>query len=80
MSAELLQVLIPMLTDRPKRRFNVFEVMRHGSHEKQLSNVFAWLLDAEGTHGMGDVFQRIFLAEVNRRLRRSHRRCPRYPR
>ena len=69
MSAELLQVLIPMLTDRPKRRFNVFEVMRHGSHEKQLSNVFAWLLDAEGTHGMGDVFQRIFLAEVNRRLR-----------
>lgn len=69
MSAELLQVLIPMLTDRPKRRFNVFEVMRHGTHEKQLSNVFAWLLDAEGTHGLGDVFQRIFLAEVNRRLR-----------
>lgn len=58
-----------MLTDRPKRRFNVFEVMRHGSHEKQLSNVFAWLLDAEGTHGLGEVFQRIFLAEVNRRLR-----------
>lgn len=69
MSDQLLQVLIPMLTDRPKRRFNVFEVMRHGTHEKQLSNVFAWLLDAEGTHGLGHVFQRIFLAEVNRRLR-----------
>lgn len=69
MSDQLLQVLIPMLTDRPKRRFNVFEVMRHGTHEKQLSNVFAWLLDAEGTHGLGEAFQRIFLAEVNRRLR-----------
>jgi len=67
-TAELLQVLIPMLTDRPKRRFNVFEVMHHGTHEKQLSNVFAWLLDADGTHGLGDAFQRIFVGEVNHRL------------
>ena len=58
-----------MLTDRPKRRFNVFEVMHHGTHEKQLSNVFSWLLDIDGTHGLGDGFQRIFLAEVNRKLR-----------
>lgn len=57
-----------MLTDRPKRRFNVFDVMHHGTHEKQLSNVFAWLLNADGTHGLGDAFQRIFIAEVNRRL------------
>ena len=58
-----------MLTDRPKRRFNVFDVMHHGTHEKQLSNVFAWLLDVEGTHGLGETFQRIFLAEVNLGLR-----------
>lgn len=57
-----------MLTDRPKRRFNVFDVMHHGTHEKQLSNVFAWLLKADGTHGLGDAFQRIFIAEVNRKL------------
>ena len=68
MSDQLLKVLIPMLTDRPKRRFNVFEVMRHGTHEKQLSNVFAWLLKVDGTHGLGDAFQRIFVAEVNHRL------------
>lgn len=40
--------------------------MRHGTWEKQLSNVFAWLLDAEGTHGLGDVFQRIFTEEATR--------------
>jgi hypothetical protein len=65
---QLVQVLIPMLTDRPQRRFNVFEVMHHGTHEKQLSNVFAWLLNTDGTHNLGDAFQRIFLAEVNREL------------
>ena len=58
-----------MLTDRPRARFNVFDVMRHGTHEKQLSNVFAWLLRADGTHGLGDAFQRVFIAEVDRKLR-----------
>lgn len=41
--------------------------MRHGTWEKQLSNVFAWLLDAEGTHRLGDAFQRIFIDEVRGR-------------
>jgi hypothetical protein len=67
-SDELLTILVPMLTNRPKGRFNVFEVMHHGTHEKQLSNVFAWLLDIQGTHHLGDAFQRIFLEAVNREL------------
>ncbi|SMY13253.1 PD-(D/E)XK nuclease family protein [Brevibacterium jeotgali] len=45
--------------------FNVFDVMHHGTHEKQLSNVFAWLLDVGGTHGLGDRFLRSFIDEVN---------------
>lgn len=65
---QLLSVLAPMLTTRPQRRFNVFEVMHHGTHEKQLSNVFAWLLNADATHGLGDAFQRIFVEEVNQGL------------
>lgn len=61
---DLVTGLLPLLGRSLKAGFNVFDVMRHGSHEKQLSNVFAWLLDADGTHGMGDVFQRIFLAQL----------------
>ncbi|PWJ25483.1 PD-(D/E)XK nuclease superfamily protein [Branchiibius hedensis] len=50
--------------------FNVFDVMRHGSHEKQLSNVFAWLLnpDLKATHGLKNLPQQIFLSEINRGL------------
>ena len=47
--------------------FNVFDVMHHGTHEKQISNVFRWLLEAEGTHGLADAFVRIFIDQVNRR-------------
>jgi hypothetical protein len=46
-------------------QFNVFRVMHHGTHEKQLSNVFAWLLRADATHHLGDAFQRILLSRVN---------------
>lgn len=42
--------------------------MHHGTHEKQISNVFAWLLSVDGTHGLGDAFQRIFVEQVNRIL------------
>src|SRR5699024_5615354 len=42
--------------------------MHHGTHEKQLSNVFAWLLDSSGTHGLGDTFQGLFVDHVNTRL------------
>ena len=68
MPDHLLTVLAPMLTNRAQLRFNVFDVMHHGTHEKQLSNVFAWLLKADATHGLGSAFQRIFVEEVNLRL------------
>ncbi|APX34027.1 hypothetical protein BH708_16380 [Brachybacterium sp. P6-10-X1] len=49
-------------------QFNVFRVMHHGTHEKQLSNVFAWLLNSTASHELGDAFQRIFLERINDEL------------
>lgn len=57
--------LLPALSRSLAEEFNVFRVMHHGTHEKQLSNVFAWLLRPEATHELGDTFQRIFLDRVN---------------
>lgn len=69
MPDDLVTQLLPILVrPREKPEFNVFEVMHHGTHEKQLSNVFAWLLDPSGSHRLGDVPQRIFIDEVNRGL------------
>ena len=68
MNEEMVTTLLPILAKRLEREFNVFNVMHHGTHEKQLSNVFAWLLDADETHKCGDAFLRIFLDEVNRGL------------
>ena len=65
---ELVTALVPSLSRSLAEQFNVFRVMHHGTHEKQLSNVFAWLLDEEGTHNLGDVFQRIFVHQVNQGL------------
>jgi hypothetical protein len=64
----LVTALVPTLSRSLAERFNVFRVMHHGTHEKQLSNVFAWLLRVDGTHELGDVFQRIFVDHVNRQL------------
>ena len=64
----LLTRLLPTLTQPQATRFNVFDVMHHGTHEKQLSNVFAFLLDQFGTHGLGNLFTRIFIDEINRRI------------
>lgn len=63
-----MTALVPSLSKSLAEQFNVFRVMRHGTHEKQLSNVFAWLLDAQATHQLGDAFQRIFLECVNAQL------------
>ncbi len=63
----LVTLLLPALGGRTRPGFNVFDVMHHGTHEKQLSNVFAWLLDHEGTHGLGDRFQQIFIGVVNQK-------------
>ncbi|WP_313554936.1 PD-(D/E)XK nuclease family protein [Miniimonas arenae] len=64
----LVTALVPSLSRSLAEQFNVFRVMHHGTHEKQLSNVFAWLLRPEATHGFGDSFQRLFIEQVNRGL------------
>ncbi len=71
MHDQLVTSLVPILADRSEAEFNVFDVMHHGTHEKQLSNVFAWLLDTDGSHKLGDAFQRIFIDEANRGLGRD---------
>lgn len=65
---QTVTALVPSLSRSLAEQFNVFRVMHHGTHEKQLSNVFAWLLRVDGTHGLGDAFQRIFVEHVNRGL------------
>ena len=61
MAADLVTGLLPVLGRSLEPGFNVFDVMHHGVHEKQMSNVFRWLLEPEGTHGFGDRFVRIFV-------------------
>lgn len=65
---EIVTALVPSLSRSLAEQFNVFRVMHHGTHEKQLSNVFAWLLSADGTHALGDAFQRLFIEQVNQSL------------
>ena len=65
---DLATALLPVLQRSLEARFNVFDVMHHGTHEKQISNVFRWLLETEGNHHLGDTFLRIFIDEVNRGL------------
>ena len=64
----MVTALVPSLSRSLAEQFNVFRVMHHGTHEKQLSNVFAWLLNSQGTHGLGDTFQQIFVEQVNQGL------------
>jgi hypothetical protein len=45
-------------------RFNIFRVLRATHHEIRHSNMLAWLLDPEETHGLGDRFIRRWLMEV----------------
>jgi hypothetical protein len=69
MSSDLVTRLLPILTRPPgEADFNIFDVLHHGTHEKQLSNLFAWLLHPEGTHRLGDTFLHIFIDEVSRAL------------
>lgn len=63
---QMVTALVPSLSKSLAEQFNLFRVMHHGTHEKQLSNVFAWLLNPEGTHELGDAFQRLFVEHVNR--------------
>ena len=68
MTTDMISRLLPALRGQRNAGFNVFDVMRHGTHEKQLSNVFRWLLEKDGTHHLGEAFQRIFIDEVNKTL------------
>jgi hypothetical protein len=65
MDADLVTNLLTVLGRSLDKSFNLFDVMHHGTHEKQLSNIFAWLLDVGGTHQLGDQFVRIFINAVN---------------
>lgn len=66
---DFVTMLLPGLSRSLGEQFNIFRVMHHGTHEKQLSNIFAWLLATDATHKLGDAFQRAFLARVNGQLR-----------
>lgn len=68
MAQDLVTSLLPTLTQPWREEFNVLNVMHHGRHEKQISNIFTWLLDTEGSHNLGDRFLRIFVAELNTQL------------
>lgn len=76
MGDELVTALIPVLAEPTQRDFNVFDVLHHGTHEKQISNLFAWLLDPSETHNLGDAFQRIFIDEINESLPSDQRVAP----
>ncbi|MDN4489256.1 PD-(D/E)XK nuclease family protein [Demequina sp. SYSU T00068] len=65
MRPDLVSYLLPVLGRSTDVGFNVFDVMHHGQHEKQISNVFRWLLDADGTHSLGGSVVRIFVDAVN---------------
>lgn len=65
MTDDLVNAMVPVLGRSLDPQFNVFDVMHHGLHEKKISNVFRWLLNADGTHGLGDRFVRVFIEAVN---------------
>lgn len=64
-SNDLTSRLLPVLGRSLDVGFNVFDVMHHGTHEKQLSNVFRWLLEIGGTHNFEGLGQRLFLEQVS---------------
>lgn len=45
-------------------RFNIFRVLRTAKHEIRHSNMLAWLLAPDESHGMGDRFFRLWLMHV----------------
>ena len=66
-SQMLATKLIPIFADVRPPEFNTIAVLRHGTHEKNLSNLFAWLLDPGGSHRLGNQFAGIFIKHVNAR-------------
>jgi len=66
MAGDMVTRLVPTLIQPWREDLNILNVMHHGTHEKQISNIFTWLLDAGGSHNLGHQFQRIFLTAINR--------------
>jgi hypothetical protein len=64
-SNDLITRLLPVLGRSLDVGFNVFDVMHHGTHEKQLSNVFRWLFEIGGTHNFEALGQQLFLELIN---------------
>ena len=52
-----------------ERTFNPFDVLRYADYEIRHSNVLAWLLQPDGTHGIGDAFLRDFTTALNEEAR-----------
>lgn len=48
-----------------KATFNAFDVLRYSDYEIRHSNVLAWLLRPDGTHGLGDAFLKRFVQCLN---------------
>src|SRR5579859_1922066 len=61
-----LLVECPELRDLERRLagFNLFRVLRHAAGELRHSNVLAWLLTPDDSHGLGDRFLRRWLMRV----------------
>lgn len=60
--------LLPVLSAPQVEEFSLFDVLRYGGHEKQISDVFAWLLDKDRSHNLGNSFVEIFREQVNAQL------------
>lgn len=67
-SNDLIVRLLPVLGRSLDNGFNVFDVMHHGSHEKQLSNVFSWIFDVGETHNFEALGQQLFVESINDEL------------
>ncbi len=65
-ATERLAAAGPMLArfDGIPQPINILDIMRKGHSETAFCGVLAWLLDSEGSHGLGDAFVRHFLASV----------------
>lgn len=62
---DLIARLLPVLGRSLDVGFNAFDVMHHGTHEKQLSNVFRWMFEIGGTHNFEALGQKLFVDLVN---------------
>lgn len=57
--------------------FSPFDVLRYADYEIRHSNVLAWLLRPDGSHGIGDAFIREFMHCLNESATKAN--LPRFP-